>query len=438
MRFTEAILNNFYRTLCVLAFYSGIFYPNDSKAQIEQYPFEIAGYNFINYDSNKINFYGNTANFTKFFGKLDTLTSRGEGQINVVSFGGSHIQADIFTGQLRKRFQLLNGGMNAGRGFVFPYRMANTNTPYGYYFRYTGKWESYRNINRNINYDLGMAGIMAYTSDSLSSVILMFEPNNRIKYDFNRVKIYHLCDSLSYSVQIDSLLVESIIEVPDEDYTEFYLKKYVDTLELFFVKTDSIQTGFQFYGMNLETEDPGIIYHNFGINGASTSSFVKCTHLEQQLKSIKPDMVIFGLGINDAYGKNFNQSLYQENYDTLIKIVKRINPDAAIVFTTNNDSYLYQRNVNGNGEIVRETINKIAIKHDVAVWDMYSIMGGLNSIVSWQNAGLAQRDKVHFTRPGYMLLADLFFDAMMQSFGNFLQWEVVNSEPEIKGELTKK
>ena len=34
----------------------------------------------------------------------------------------------------------------------------------------------------------------------------------------------------------------------------------------------------------------------------------------------------------------------------------------------------------------------------------------------WEAAGLAQADKVHFTPAGYKLLADLLFDAIMESY----------------------
>jgi hypothetical protein len=48
-------------------------------------------------------------------------------------------------------------------------------------------------------------------------------------------------------------------------------------------------------------------------------------------------------------------------------------------------------------------------------------MGGLNSIVLWQKAGLARSDKVHFTREGYLIVADLFFDALMSDFEDHLK-----------------
>jgi len=302
-------------------------------AQERTYPYDIEWYPFIHYADNKIEFPADSSAFLLGLKKIHKMVSKGEGRLQILQIGGSHIQADMFTGEMRKRFQSFGGGLNAGRGFVFPYRLAHTNTPYGYYFRYTGHWETCRNVEKNKICNLGMAGIMAVTKDSVSSLTLLFEPENEIKYDFNRVKIYHRCDSLSFSIIIDSSLVDTMVDVPESDYTEIFLNRYVDSLEVFFVQTDSTQTAFELYGMNLETGDPGIYYHNLGINGAATSSFLRCNRFERQIATLKPDLVIFGLGINDAYGRRFSQRQYEMNYDTLVAMVRRANPDAAIIFT---------------------------------------------------------------------------------------------------------
>ena len=58
---------------------------------------------------------------------------------------------------------------------------------------------------------------------------------------------------------------------------------------------------------------------------------------------------------------------------------------------------------------------------DAGVWNMYDVMGGLNSIVLWQRNGLAQRDKIHFTREGYLIMGDLFFNALMKDFEEYIQ-----------------
>ena len=63
---------------------------------------------------------------------------------------------------------------------------------------------------------------------------------------------------------------------------------------------------------------------------------------------------------------------------------------------------------------------RMAAKYNAGVWDMFSVMGGLNSIVLWQKNQLAQSDKIHFTREGYLLIGDLFFNAIMQDFEHYL------------------
>jgi hypothetical protein len=101
---------------------------------------------------------------TGFFEKLEKLVSTGEGRINVVQIGGSHIQAGTFSGQIRSRLQQMNGEMNAGWGFMFPYRIARTNSPFGYYIRYSGDWQSCRNVETRKSCTLGVGGISATTS----------------------------------------------------------------------------------------------------------------------------------------------------------------------------------------------------------------------------------------------------------------------------------
>jgi lysophospholipase L1-like esterase len=393
--------------------------------RLGEYPFELSYYNFIQYDSNKLDVFGEDFYFERLYKRMDQMLTTGEGTIQIVQIGGSHIQADQFSGQLRTRFQTFCGDHNAGRGFVFPYRLARTNTPYGYYFAYEGTWETCRNVERKKTCDMGIGGIQAKTTDSISALTLLLEPENDLDYSFNAFKVYHNVDSTSFEIKIDSSIISSIEAVPEKGYTQIILNQYIDSLYVEFVKMDSIQTDFTLYGFLLENNQPGFVFHNLGINGASVPSFLRCNLLEEQLRVIRPDLVILGLGINDAYGKNFSQEFYEANYDTLVKRIRWAAPNASIIFTTNNDSYLWKRYANTNGELVQESMYRLAKKHDAAVWDMYEVMGGFNSITLWQRNGLAKRDKIHFTRRGYLLAGDLLFDAIIKSYGDYLQYDKV-------------
>ncbi|MDD4395772.1 MAG: GDSL-type esterase/lipase family protein, partial [Bacteroidales bacterium] len=135
---------------------------------------------------------------------------------------------------------------------------------------------------------------------------------------------------------------------------------------------------------------------------------------------INPDLVIFGIGINDAAGKDFDTTAFENNYLQLIQRIRSVNPDCAFIFMTNNDSYKrYSRkkySVNMNGPIIRRSFYRLAQQTGGAVWDQFDIMGGLRSMEKWRTAQLAQYDRVHFTYKGYNLMGDLFYNAFVNGW----------------------
>jgi lysophospholipase L1-like esterase len=135
-----------------------------------------------------------------------------------------------------------------------------------------------------------------------------------------------------------------------------------------------------------------------------------------------PDLVIFGIGINDANKSqaNFDPQAYQAQYRALMEYIKRANPDVNFLFITNNDSYYNRKYPNPNALKVREVMRDLATEYNGAVWDLFEVMGGLNSCVTWEKAGLAKSDRIHFTPDGYRLQGDLMFDGLRTAFGNYL------------------
>lgn len=410
------ILNskNLRLALC-LAF---IFLLTNSFAQTDSYFYHTNPYNFIRTDLNKMHYPGNSERVDEFNTKLEKLVRTGEGRINVVQIGGSHIQAGSFSGQMRKRFQQLNGEMNAGWGYMFPYRIARTNSPFGYYIRYNGRWQTVKNVERRKTGTFGVGGMSATTSSAKAELTILLEDENEMDYSFNKFRVYYQNRGENYTLSVDSALL--VHQEKNDDYIDFELNKYVDSLKITLTKDYNSKGGFTLFGITTETAPNGIMYHSIGVNGAHVPAFLRCQLFTEQLSQLKPDLVILGLGINDAYGRKFSQNKFENNYAQLIAKIQKAAPTALIVFTTNNDSYLYRRYVNKNGPKVRESMFKMAKKYNAGVWDMFEVMGGLNSVVLWRKHSLAQADRIHFTREGYLLVADLFFTALIQDFENYL------------------
>lgn len=178
---------------------------------------------------------------------------------------------------------------------------------------------------------------------------------------------------------------------------------------------------FTLSGILLENKLSGIAYTSVGINGARVPNYFKepCPNFEKELAFFKPDLVILAVGINDANVEHFNEKQFMTNYDTLITRLRNISPNVPIIFTTNNDSYRKKRRryvEHPNGELARQAFFQMAEKYNGAVWDMFSLMGGLGSMKEWEKAGLAKKDKVHFTHAGYVFLGDMFYRAFLKAY----------------------
>lgn len=388
------------------------------SAQTNPYLYQVNQYNFIRYDLNQMHHFGADSYSSKFYDKLEKLVRTGEGRINVVQIGGSHIQAGTFSGQIRTRLQQMNGDMNAGWGFMFPYRIARTNSPFGYFIRYSGEWQSCRNVESRKSCTLGVGGISASTTSAKAELTILLEPENNLDYSFNKIRVFYENRDSNYTVSIDSLLLKSFLKT--SEYFDIELNMHVDSLNLVIQKEENTEGRFTLYGISAESAPNGFLYHSIGVNGAHVPAFLRCDLLVEQLALLKPDLVILGLGINDAYGRRFSQGDFESNYGLLISRIRKAAPETAIIFTTNNDSYLYRRYVNKNGEKVQQSMLRMAEEYNAGVWNMYEVMGGLNSVVLWEKNNLVQRDKIHFTREGYLILGDLFFNALMKNFENYV------------------
>lgn len=391
-------------------------------ARAQDDPFRTPQLPFADLGANRIEVPGDSSTWEAFLGKLDRLSFAGEGQVNIVHIGGSHIQADMWSMELRHRLQQMVPGARAGRGLVFPFSMARTNNPYWYHPQFTGKWTSAKNTVRADSSMLGLAGYSVTTRDTLSTLKVGFRGDAYPGYTFTRVKVLHAMDS-SYAVQAwtaDSSVTVGARTDAMSGYTEFTYSAHTDTLFLRFVRTDSTQRKFTLYGVTLETDDPGIVYHAIGVNGASTPSYLRCQRFVPDLALLKPDLVVFSIGINDAHDPDFSAAKYKRNYAELIARVRQAAPGTAILFTTNTDSYIKRRTVNPNGGAVREVMRQLAREQGCAVWDCMAVMGGPGSIAQWQKAGLAQADRIHLTRSGYVALGGLLYAALMENYGTHI------------------
>ena len=93
-----------------------------------------------------------------------------------------------------------------------------------------------------------------------------------------------------------------------------------------------------------------------------------------------------------------------------------MNPHCAFLFTGINDSWRRGRGENEHTAEAEKAFRDLAAEYKAVFWDWYEVMGGYGSMAKWQDAGLAQADKVHFTPLGYKEVADLLFEAILSDY----------------------
>ena len=380
---------------------------------------QVPEYAFAHFERNQLQFPGDSLAMELFFDKLDTLLFTGKGHVNIMHIGGSHVQAGVFSQQMRDNLLNLCPGITAGRGLVFPFM--TTNTPASYIISRTGEWSYCRNA---VPFDtrLGLAGASVTTSDTTASFsIVTREKNPRDitpTFDFNLVKILGYGD-LEPVVHYNDQIIKGKYNERESSYT-FRLPDYTDSL---YVDFNQKPGTFTVTGVYLDNGMPGITYHGIGVNGAKVESYLNCEDFERDLRLVKPDLVIFGIGINDAAADSFTKEKFKRDYDQLINIIHKVSPDCALLFVTNNDSYkatkkkkktVYQ--VNPNGVVAQQAFMELGKKHNAAVWDFFDIMGGLQSMAQWEDQSMAKKDKVHFTVAGYTLIGDLLYNALIDRY----------------------
>jgi lysophospholipase L1-like esterase len=380
-------------------------------------------YDFVNYDQNRIQFYGASDKWNQLFSKLDSVVFFGEGDINMIHIGGSHVQGGFLTDRIRERFSELTTGSIADRGFFFPYKMAGSNMAGTIECTWTGKWRGERCSLSNDSTSWGMAGVEAITNDSLTTLTISCRNADSLYYTFDKMRIYFRSSSNMMIESDESVRLLHSEYNAEGGYVEMTFVPKVTSYQVRFRRIDNESSEFALQGVHISNGNPGVVYSTIGVNGASTRSYLRCPNFGSQLYSLSPDLVIMAIGVNDANvpENQFDAALYEARYDSLVNKFLVANPNACFLFITNNDTFYQQRHPNRNALQVREVMQKLASKYNGAVYDWLEIMGGLGSMRTWRDNGLAAKDLVHFSKRGYEMEGDLFYMAFRDAFGDYLQ-----------------
>lgn len=395
------------------------------SAQMEKR--EVDTLEFANYKADTLAFDLQTSKLVPFFQKFDKVVNTGEGNVNILHLGSSHVQAGTLSHTIRRNLLLSYPHLVARRGMIFPYSAANKcNNPADYLVKRSCEFQLIRNVYQEHLTPLGASGIAVYVQGKPAEIKITLNDED-LEFCTNRIII--LGESNDGKVvpwiRVDTTYYYPVIRDSELRRFVFDVKDFTDSFTVV-MPCDSTQR-FTLTGVFLDNDRPGLTFHSIGVNGADLDDYLRCPYFELDMELLQPDMVIFGIGINDANSENFDSLTFKNRYLQLIQRIQRVNPDCAFIFISNNDSYkkVSRRSysVNMNNVRARDVFYRLADYTNGAVWDQFEIMGGLKSMDKWRQSGYAQTDRIHFTVKGYKLLGDLFFNAFVDAHDKILNSE---------------
>jgi lysophospholipase L1-like esterase len=385
---------------------------------------QIDDYEYVNFDACYLQFPGQHHGFEALYRKIERIRRSGEGVVNILHVGGSHVQAGVLSHRLRCNFSEIMPERPKSRGLMFPFKAIRTNAPTDYEFTASGSWKSARCLEASPSYTLGLSGAVAVATSEECSLDLSVDE----AFAFQRLRVLgealggEVCP-LIVTADADTLQARQA----GKDYLFVFPKPAKECTIIFEgLKRDS--TSFALHGVWPEHDRVGLTYTGCGINGAAVPSWLRCESFTEEMGRLcPPDLVIFGIGINDANvpASKFSAETFKANYRELINNILNVNPNTAFLFITNNDCWLRvgrRRHVfNANGSVVEQAMTELAQEFNGAIFNQFQVMGGLGSSSDWVAAGLMNRDHVHFLSSGYRLMADLIYNAFVQDYNDYLR-----------------
>lgn len=188
---------------------------------------------------------------------------------------------------------------------------------------------------------------------------------------------------------------------------------------------EDIPVDYRTSGLARETGKNGIVYHMLGVNGATCASFATPERLDEVI-ALHPDLIILSFGTNEAHGWRYVASEHEAALDRVITQLKESCPGEHFLLTTPPGAYVRngrrgKRIPNPRTEKVVDTELRYAREHGLAIWDLYDTVGGKQQACrNWDNAGMFQRDKIHFTREGYILQGLLLHEAFIKAYNQYV------------------
>ncbi|NLA24495.1 MAG: hypothetical protein GX879_05970 [Bacteroidales bacterium] len=373
-----------------------------------------------------------------FFEKLNNIDDLGK--LRIMHYGDSQIEGDRITAFFRSRLQNKFGGYGMGLNTVgalySQFSIVQTNSDN--WKRYQGfiGTEKVRDKKYGAMISFSRFSPMLDSADmpgeDLYTAWIDFKKSD-IAYantkQFKKVRLFYSNAKSPTQITLYSnevvLLIDSLYA--GEDLYEFTYQSpdFIENIRLELESYDSPD----FYAISFEG-DEGIFIDNIAMRGSSGTVFSTndVDLLSQMYSKLGVDLFILQFGGNVVpYIKDKEAAKrHANNFASHIFLLRRLVPDACVIVIGPSDMSTKDKEDYITYPILPDIVDALrdaSHRAGAVYWDMFTAMGGENSMVAWVNASpqLAGQDYTHFTPNGTSVIANMFYNAFILEYNSYIE-----------------
>ncbi|HEY2510779.1 MAG TPA: GDSL-type esterase/lipase family protein [Polyangiaceae bacterium] len=359
--------------------------------------------------------------FYEALGRLDDGQSHSD--VTILHFGDSHTAADFETGPLRRALQTRFG--DGGRGFVA------IGEPWKHYVQ-----EGLRNgcthdwtLERSRPTKASKGKLVGDGLYGLCGVAMHADRAGARAWGEYTGKASHIEVAYllqprggSFDVYIDGSRVARIstrAPASSSAWRAFDVPEGPHRVEVVVAGDGDVRL----FGARLDRDQVGVTYDALGINGARITNALAWdeAHMAEQIRHQEPDLVVLAYGTNESGDTDVPIEVYERQLVDLLGRIARTTPGASCMLIGPPDRAVHTRD--GWGTVPR-LLDIIAVQRRVAqaagcaFFDQLEAMGGPGTIAQWaeEMQPRAARDRVHFSREGYLELGNAVAGDLMKGY----------------------
>lgn len=335
--------------------------------------------------------------------------------VRIAFYGDSFVEGDVFCGSFRDTLQSIFGG--EGVGYVpITSEVAGFRTTIKHRF---DNWNAYSLVTKKdstFKNDLGPSGYLFVPEEDNW---VEYKPARK-KLDFKNVKLYYKNSgdaTLNYIIN-DTITKSAHLKNSGKVQEWSHRGKAIKSIRFEFQQEDTVHA-LNVFGAGFEGEK-GIYVDNFSLRGNSGISLLRVPDamFTEFNKHRDYKLIILQYGLNVVLEDSLNYTWYAVRMIKVVNKLKRLFPKASILLMSVSD-----RSSNSSGEfrtmkaipLMRDAQRLVAERTGIAFWDLYTAMGGENSMVKLAESKppMAAKDYTHLTFKGGRKLSGLFARALI-------------------------